>query len=319
MKIINGKELDTLLNTQQIDYFISSSSFEDRCFGLSNHLTGFSFDKVLIFGNIDFDHKIIENRVIMADHLSQNSEVTFADLMVDKPEFSFISMVNECAELFLSKPKITLIDITTFTHEGLLMLFKLLITFKRPEDKLIFSYTIAKDYSSNVTENNDKWLSKGVKGFRSIIGYPGYSDPSKKNHLIVLFGFEKERTIRLIEEFDFEIVSLAFGAKNDSVAASHQLINEDRHSEILNLYSNAKKFELSLTDPYLAKSQILSYVQDHSEYNIVIAPMNNKISTIGAGLAAIENPDIQLFYMQANVYNTEAYSDTSDEFIFIDL
>ncbi len=41
------------------------------------------------------------------------------------------------------------------------------------------------------------------------------------------------------------------------------------------------------------------------DYNIVIAPMNKKISTIGAALLPLENTDIQLCYVPARYYNTE--------------
>jgi hypothetical protein len=44
--------------------------------------------------------------------------------------------------------------------------------------------------------------------------------------------------------------------------------------------------------------------------------MNNKISTLGAGLAAFENPNIQLTYVQANQYNLVGYSEAGDDFIF---
>ena len=50
--------------------------------------------------------------------------------------------------------------------------------------------------------------------------------------------------------------------------------------------------------------------------NIVIAPMNNKISTVGASLAAISNENIQLAYAKASLYNTDGYSSPSDNVYF---
>lgn len=314
MKALTSVDITAELTRNNIDYFISSASFEDRCLGLASLLADFNFEKVLIFGTIDFDKKIEENRSIIVSLFKNSAEVLPVDLTINNPVLSFVSMIKACEKLFEGAAKTLLFDITTFTHESLLMLFRLLLVRKRPEDKILISYVGAKNYSCNVPNNDEKWLTKGVKELRSIIGYPGYSDPSKKNHLIILFGFEKERTMKLIEEFDFEMVSLAFGSKGDSIGLNNQEINENRHNEILKLYSNAKKFDVSLTDPHLVKRTILDYVSQYNDYNIVIAPMNNKISTIGVGLAAIENKDIQLFYMQANIYNIEAYSEIGDEY-----
>jgi hypothetical protein len=47
-------------------------------------------------------------------------------------------------------------------------------------------------------------------------------------------------------------------------------------------------------------------------YNIVVCPMNTKISTIGVGLAALQNNKIQIAYARAIEYNEAGYSTPSD-------
>lgn len=319
MKTLNSHDIALLLEENKMDYFISSASFEDRCFNFSSLLKNIHFKKVLLFGTIDFDKRIAENRILMSELFNKTESITLVDLKISDPVFSVIKIINSCDKLFIDDPKNILLDITTFTHESLLILFRFLVAKKRDVDKIFISYTCAKAYSCNVLNSDDKWLTKGVKELRSIMGYPGYSDPSKKNHLIILVGFEKERTMKLIEEFDFELVSLAFGSKTDSINVDSQKINQSKYGEILELLSNAQNFEISLTDPHSTKETILDYVSKYQDYNIVIAPMNNKISTIGAGMAAIENKDIQLFYMQANIYNIESYSQANDEYFFMEI
>ena len=95
-------------------------------------------------------------------------------------------------------------------------------------------------------------------------------------------------------------------------------INCERHKKLLLRHPEAKEFKFSLIDPMQTKDQILSYIESKnlSDNNIVIAPMNNKISTIGAGLAAITNQNIQLAYAKASIYNTEGYSSPSDNVYF---
>ena len=40
--------------------------------------------------------------------------------------------------------------------------------------------------------------------------------------------------------------------------------------------------------------------------------MNNKVSTIAAGLYALENKNVQLCYAEPVEYNTEGYSESAD-------
>lgn len=50
-----------------------------------------------------------------------------------------------------------------------------------------------------------------------------------------------------------------------------------------------------------------------TDKNVIIAPMNNKISTVGAAIVALERQDIQLCYAPATYYNTVNYSTAGDK------
>lgn len=296
----------------KVDVFICSSSFEDRCFSLPNAVADLGITNKIVFYVKDLDNKIVHNADKLISMLGDDTQKY--DLLINDPAQSLGNMSDAlnsvCSE---EKPQRYMLDITTFTHEGLLMLFKLLQLRLKENDTLILSYNGAKEYSYNESAPEKKWLSKGVNSIRSILGYPGLLDPSRKNHLVILFGFESERMKRLIEMFEYDLVTLAFGGKNVSINDAHQRLNESRHEELLRLYTSANKLEISLIDADVTKSQLLAYIKTFSDYNTVIAPMNTKISAIGAGLAAIENPETQLCYVTANQYNLEGYSHPSDD------
>ena len=57
----------------------------------------------------------------------------------------------------------------------------------------------------------EKWLSKGVKEIRSVLGFPGEILPSRKNHLIVLTGYEYERAKTIIDILQPYSLALGFG------------------------------------------------------------------------------------------------------------
>jgi len=299
---------------EKVDVFICSASFEDRCFSIPQVATKIGVPNNIIFYITDLDNKniIIENTTKLASILGVATQKF--ELQTNEPAFSLKNMSMALSTVFhKDKPQTFLLDITTFTHEGMLMLFKLLQLRLKTNDKLLLCYNGADGYSCKEINPKEKWLSKGVGTIRSILGYPGLLDPSKKNHLIILFGFESERTSRLIDIYDYDLVSLAFGNQSKSITEEHQKLNLARHENLLKHYPDARKFEISLVDANETKAQLLSYIKGYSDFNTVIAPMNTKISSIGAGLAAINNPEIQLCYVTANQYNVDGYSQPSDD------
>lgn len=304
-------EMSTQFNVP-VDLFICSSSFEERCFTVANEVSeGVKPKESLVFYNDNEYLEITSNAKKLGALLNANEENVIS-LNSDKQIQNAIR-INEVLDFKLKSHVDTiLLDTTTFTHETLLVLFRLLCFKKSAFKNLFITYVGAKDYSLNETELADKWLSKGISEIRTIMGYPGVMSPARENHLVVLFGFEKNRTNNLIDHSQFEKVSLGFGTKTNSINSKHYDLNYERHCELMNKYTHASKFELNLTDPFRAKEDIEKYLSDFSGDNIVIAPMNNKISTIGASLVAIDNPRVQLIYAKAIEYNVIGYSQPMD-------
>jgi hypothetical protein len=84
-------------------------------------------------------------------------------------------------------------------------------------------------------------------------------------------------------------------------------------------HARVHPFPFSCSDPYKVKEQILEQSKIEPDTNVVVAPMNTKISTIGVGLAAIESKIIQLCYAPAIQYNFDNYSKPSDKFSAFEL
>ena len=305
MSKVKVSNISRSLQEASIDVFICSSSFEDRCFDIASNIK-LNIDHKFVFYNSNEDTKIIKNAKTISELLGEN--VRAIALNSDNPIGNFISISNAFDNVFLMNRFNVFLDTTTFTHETLLVILKILHNAKDCIDNLIIGYVGASEYSYNVGQDSDKWLSKGIKDIRTIIGFSGYSDPTLKSHLIILFGFESDRTQSLIEYYEFNKVSLGFVEVGNAIQSNHYKINYQRHCELLEMYPFAEKFDFSLINPISTKSTILSLVKKNPQYNTVVAPMNNKISTIGAGLAAIDNLDIQISYAKPLIYNATAYS-----------
>lgn len=299
---------------QGISLFIGMASFETRCLSLLQKLDS-KIEHCLFFKNIaagnladQFLEKMIvvakdRNTVIELDH---DSPVATADAMV--------KIIDENRSR-ISEGKV-FIDITTFTHEQLLILLRVLKGVV-PDAVLNLGYNGAEKYSVNDSEQ--VWLSRGVDQIRTVIGYPGNFVPSKKLHLILLVGFEHERATAVINQFEPVKLTLLRGDKEQSVSAEHYEMNQKFFDQLrsfveltLQTQTAVESSYISCVDPLSVRDSILEIVSNSENYNIVVCPMNTKLSTIGVAMAALENDNIQLAYSKAIEYNETGYSTPSN-------
>jgi hypothetical protein len=273
-------------------------------------------DHVLVCENEELVEYVGENARHLIDRFSDKT--VRVPLSLSNPIKVADSLSAGLERVISTEPQSYLVDVTTFTHEALLILLSLLRRRLKSSDRIRFAYATAKEYSLGA-EGDEKWLSKGIKQIRSVLGYPGDPLPTRQFHLVVLAGFENDRAAQLIDAYEPAIVSLGLGNKEQSITNKHFEVNIAFHRKLCEIYSGLETFTFSLIDPLQAKLDITTQIGIKPGYNVVVAPLNNKISTIGSALAAFENPDIQLCYSQANFYNYENYSSPGDEFYLIDV
>lgn len=311
---INIEDIHKYLST--VDLYICSASFESRSTIFTAAINKDIVNSATIFYNNAPECCFKENIQYMEAEWADKAHlvpVLYEDTSSTADTFS-----TYFKELFQQKKGVVLLDCTTFTHEGLLIVLRYLYEYREMYECLKVIYICAETYSNNTDNVKDKWLTKGISSIKTVLGYPGTFSPSKKNHLIILFGFELDRTIKLIDQMDFDNITLCFGSEQDSITTEHYKINKSRHEELLARYPNAKKLEISLRDHAQTEQVLLDYIKDDAS-NIVIAPMNNKISTIGVALATVVNPNIQVIYSKANEYNVSGYSTPADKAILFDV
>ena len=204
------------------------------------------------------------------------------------------------------------VDITAFTRESLLMLLQVLSRRKGDEDEVTFLYLRAREYDVG-GEEDAKWLSQGIAEVRSVVGYPGDLLPSRGTHLIVMGGFEHDRAVRLVSECEPAVVSLGVADPADPEARDHQGVNERSMRRVRSLVGPVHEFRFSGYDAYRAAEDIKRQMKEVGvDMNTIVAPMNTKISTVGAGMVGLEMPEVQLCYAQVDMYNYEAYSEAGD-------
>ena len=206
------------------------------------------------------------------------------------------------------------VDVTTFTHESLLILVKHLHQKRSDFAKVTFLYLGASDYCSKETKTELKWLSKGCRDLRTVLGYPGWMKPGVETCLTVLVGYEHERATRMISEMEPELLFL--GAGSSETHPNHRAPMEHFRklvSEMVATRYNVQRFEFSCSKPR-ETVQILNQIIDANKgFNHIIVPLNTKVSTVAAAVVALNNSAVQLCYAEPETYNTGNYATPGNE------
>lgn len=300
-----------------VDVFICSASFEERCLSIARSLDRDRIGHVVIFRNQRFMSTVEENATRLQERFAGKESVLVVDsgdpVLTTK---NIVAAIAQCRELGAKR---ILIDITTFTHETLLILFRVCDAAFDSSCVVEFLYATAKEYSIG-DPPGAKWLSKGIREVRSVMGYPGGFVPSRGTHLIVLAGFEAYRALSLVRELEPSLVSIGYGDRAERSTTPHQDTNErnvERIQDLIrNLVGRVEEFVFSCYDSFAAERAIRSAVGSRGAYNTILAPMNTKLSTLGAGRVALTDESVQICYAQADIYNCENYSEPGTEFYF---
>jgi hypothetical protein len=299
-----------------VDVFVCSASYEERCYSIAKHLDPQRMQHVLVCANEDHLQVMKYNLSLITGHFGERSQSIM--LRTDRPLVGADNLLSIARTLRKEEAQTVLVDITTFTHEGVLIVLKLLpFIWDRPADRLFLAYAPASEYAVGLN-SDQKWLSQGIRDIRSVLGYPGLMKPARKLHLIVLVGFEGDRAKLLIDSCEPDAISLGKGKDATDARQSHLPKNIDTLRQLSVHYPRFNEFDFSCVDVGATKDAIEQQAKFYPDHNTVIAPMNTKLSTVGAGLYASDNTNAQLCYAPAQSYNPH-YSAPGDDCLFMEL
>ena len=289
--------------------FICFASFEKRCITLANIIDLQLIDKAYIFRNCDEPMRMYNN-----DNAYQIKErikvASTIEVSINKPVSIAENVLAVTSEIIRSAIKNVIVDISTFTHEALIILIKNIFIYRSFFDSILLVYNGASEYAD--------WLSKGCKYIRNVIGYPGLFRPSHKDHLIILTGFEKERATQLVELFEPDILSVGNGI--DPTEQNHINTMDTMKNEFeiwfRNLGIRCDPFNFSCSDITSTIQTIKNQINKYKDVNTVLVPLNTKLSTVSAAMVALQNPQIQVIYPIPEVYNL-SYSKPSKNFTVV--
>ena len=297
---------------RDMDVLICCSSFEDRCKSVPLKIPPERITKAYIFKNVEFNVHVEKNCQELKGHFGEKCDVKLLEHL--RPVVTADSLSACLIECIQNGMESFLIDITTFTHESLLMLLKLFQIHLNSNHYVILTYSSAAYYGGDATtDNKDRWLSKGIREVRTVLGYSGQFLPSNRLHLVIIVGYEHERASGLIEILEPAGISLGYGKSGSSTDEKDDVANIFYHKlvkDTATTFGSVRNFEINCNDPLETKNVLLKLLEeiDMKRTNVILAPMNNKLSTIGAALAAMQKPEIQICYAPVHHYNVEKYS-----------
>jgi hypothetical protein len=189
------------------------------------------------------------------------------------------------------------IDATTFNRESLIVCLALLRS-QFPHSRVRLLYVSP--------ERHGTWLSRGFRKVRNIVGFAGIQQPSRATVLFVLSGFEADRTIKIIEEYEPNRVFLGIGDPPTVPGFLQRNISE--HKLVLSR-TDVEEFRFPADSIQACAAALEGRIDVVARFaNIVIAPMSTKLSTVGAFIVSERHPEIQLAYCLPGEYNTSDYS-----------
>lgn len=304
-------ELAIHIGSNPIDLFVCSASFESRCISVPQQIKALGPKQSVVAFTIEIAGIAKTNREVILSHLGSNSELM--PLSMSNPIVSADSIAKVLGPLLQSKPLSIVIDVTTFTRESLLIMLRFIHDNALSGSVVEFVYSHAEEYSIG-DEVHEKWLSKGIQEVRSVLGFPGDLLPSRRNHLIVLVGFEDERALSLIRECEPSMISLGIADETESGTTPHQPTNAHKLNRLVSSLDSVQHFTFKGYDANATKEIVRDQMRTGEGLNTIIAPMNTKVSTVGVAMLAIEDDSVQICYAQPNIYNYERYSRPDKDF-----
>ena len=214
------------------------------------------------------------------------------------------------------------IDATGFTRELVYMLL-FGLSIRRNTIENIRVFYVPPGERGYVSTNQDlpkskRWLSKGLVGIRSVIGYPGNFSSEKKLRVIALAGHETARLYDAIEFLEPNALSIAAEESNSSTVAGAYRFSKEAVEELKTRIHMPplETFEFSANSIQLTYESICQLLDGHGSENLVLLPMNNKPSSIGAALAALYNRNARIVYAVPEHYNPKYSYDSGQPMTF---
>lgn len=277
-----------------LDAIITFASWEDRFYlGFEKNLQSNSTANVYMYYYKEYAKRTADNRIKVTQLCKKNKiNLKFTEIVTKSPADTWRIYENE-----LSGPNLTsrnvLVDISTMPRESIWSIFYFL---EKAEANIHYIYYRPEQY-------NGEWLSRDPENPRLLFKHSGIAQLGRPIGLILITGFDPDRTLQLINFFEPKFVLL--GIQSGRQFESNRR-NIRAHQSLLKGQFNIKSFRLDAYSKDHGQADIENEVIKYLDnYNIVMSSLGPKTSAVSLYNVCKKFPEIALAYAPSREFNID--------------
>lgn len=277
---------------------VSMASWEHRfVLGLEEECTR-RIDSAVILFSREFEEWTRPNREKVRTVLQERGvQEAFKEITWGDHSGTFLSLVDEARSIAAGTDEV-IIDISTMPRD---ILLTLLYAFRACRKPVQVVYNSPKSYAKD-------WLTRDPDRPRLIPKVSGVADLGRPTVLIVLTGFDVDRTNQMVHYFDPVHTYLG-------LQVGDQYENQEKNvSKHLNLFGRkASQFEIDAYSGDFGEGVLRAVLSDNVDANVIIGCLGPKPSAIAAFRLHVAEPRVGLAYVPAREYNLLYSSEIGDK------
>lgn len=273
-------------------------SWESRsCSGFLRDIEKYSFSHCIIVRNATHHCNEAQKNVEEICQKCTENRINISYLDIDGDVANNWRIIEGGIGTFVDKEDKISIDITTMSRN---IVWSLLYFLKAKVKNVDIVYHKPETY------NND-WISREPEQPRLLFKHSGIYDLAKRTTLILVTGFDEDRTKYMLYKYEPQKVYLLvqegeqFDNKQRNDESAHRLVCEDFGLNKENIISK----QIDSYSPDFGFEVLESVVQKENQSNIILTSFGPKPSAIAAYRCYMQHPEIALCYLPCKDYNID--------------
>ena len=273
-------------------------SWESRSYsGFLRDLKKSSFSDSIIVRNATHHCEEAKKQIEEICKKCTENSINISYLDIDNDVANNWRIIEEKIGEFVDKEDKISIDITTMSRN----IVWSLLYFLRAKVKDVDIF-----YHKPETYNND-WISREPEQPRLLFKHSGIYDLAKRTTLILVTGFDEDRTKYMLYKYEPQKVYLLvqegeqFNNKQRNDEATHRAVCEDFGLSKDNILSK----QIDSYSPDFGFEVVESVIKEENQSNVILASFGPKPSAISAYRCYMQHPEIALCYLPCKDYNID--------------
>lgn len=275
---------------------VAVASWEDRFpLGTERNVKSYSPEKIFMFYYKEYETRTENNRKKITAICNENN-IELHSIRVDfeQPENTWKIFENTFSKEVWNSKKV-LVDISTMPRDSIYGVFHFL---EHLQAEINYIYYRPEKY-------NSVWLSRDPIKPRLVFKHSGIVTFGKKTILVVITGFDAERTEQLINFFEPAITLLGF---QEGKQFNNDKYNVEKHKEHLT-YLTQTKIETFFINAYsndhgfnILEDKIKEHTND---CNIIMSSLGPKLSAVALYNICKKYPQVAIAHASSKDFNPE--------------